>query len=154
MIKYSLRCDHGHGFEGWFRTGADFDAQSGKGLLVCGRCGSAKVEKALMAPNVAPSDKRAAVPDQVRAVVTAPVPQAMTAGMPREMMEMAKRIRAHLRENAENVGPRFAEEARKIHYDEAKPRGIYGQATPQEARALHEEGIEVHSLPALPDDAN
>ena len=154
MIKYRLRCEHGHEFEGWFRSGADFDAQAGRSLLACSNCGSAQVEKAMMAPNVAPSGSRAAALSPTPS--PEPVATAPTFGnqMPPQLVEMARRIRAHLRENAENVGSRFAEEARAIHYDEAKPRGIYGQATPREAMELHEEGIDVHALPPLPDDAN
>jgi len=156
MIKYRLRCEHDHEFEGWFRRGADFDVQAAQGLLSCGQCGSSNIEKALMAPNVTPSDKRAtpAVVSEPTPAPAAPMPQAVAAGMPPQVLEMARRIRAHLREHAENVGPRFAEEARRIHYNEAEARGIYGQASPREAMELSEEGIEVHSLPPLPDDAN
>lgn len=160
MIKYRLRCEHDHEFEGWFRRGADYDVQAAGGLLSCGQCGSRRIEKALMAPNVTPSDKRAtptAASETSAApapAATSPMPEAMAAGMPPQVLEMARRIRAHLREHAENVGPRFAEEARRIHYNEAEPRGIYGQASPREAMELSEEGIEVHSLPSLPDDAN
>jgi len=154
MIKYRLRCEQGHEFEGWFRTGSDFDIQAGRGLLTCGHCGSSKVEKAIMAPNVGPSDKLAVVPVLASAPPGLPGRQTLGAGLPAELVEMARRFRTHLHENAENVGPRFAEEARRIHYEEAEPRGIYGEATQHEARELREEGIEVLPVPPLPDDAN
>lgn len=150
MIKYRLRCEHGHEFEGWFRSGLDFDTQATRGLLNCSDCGSARVDKAIMAPSVAPSDRRAVAPS-AQAVAE---PQIAAGSMPPELLEMARKIRKHLRDNAENVGPRFAEEARRIHYKEAEPRGIYGHATPREASELHEEGIEVMPLPLLPGDAN
>jgi len=159
MIKYKLRCGEGHEFEGWFRSSMDFDLQSERGQLACSLCGSVQVEKAIMAPNVAPSDKRAEAPPDLSpsapaAAGPAHLPAAVSARMPPELAEMARRIRTHLRQNAENVGPKFAEVARAIHYDEVEPRGIYGQATAREAQELADEGIEVHTLPPLPDDAN
>ena len=154
MIRFSLRCGEGHQFEGWFRSGAEYDSQSARGLLSCANCGSSKVEKALMAPAVAPSDKRAR-PPAAPPTATTPEPKlAMGKALPPEFVEFAKKLRAHVRENAEYVGPRFADEARKIHYEEAEPRGIYGETTPSQARELREEGIEAYPLPVLPDDAN
>lgn len=150
MIRYRLRCAEGHELEAWFRSSADFDAQSARGLVVCTTCGSTAVEKAIMAPSVA---KRAEP-------LPAPVPKPpepsvpVAAGIPPEMLEALRKIREHVKANAENVGDRFPEEARRIHYEEAEPRGIYGAATPAEARELLEEGIEVHPLPLLPEDGN
>jgi len=152
MIKYRLRCERGHEFEGWFRSSGDFDTQATRGLLSCGDCGSARVGKAIMAPNVSPSDRRAVAP--AGSAQAAAEPQLAAAAMPPELVEMARKIRRHLRDNAENVGPRFAEEARRIHYNESERRGIYGEATPREAVELREEGIEVMPLPPLPSDAN
>ena len=153
MIRYSLRCEQGHEFEGWFRSGNDFDAQAQRGLLACTACGASKVEKAMMAPNVASSDKRAAVP--VAAAQPAGQPRLPVGNrLPAEFVEFARKLRTHVRENAEYVGPRFADEARRIYYEESEPRGIYGEATLQEARELRDEGIDAHPLPVLPDDAN
>ena len=152
MIKYRLRCERGHEFEGWFRSSGDFDTQAKRGLLSCSDCGSPRVGKAIMAPNVSPSDRRAAAP--AGPPQAAAEPQLAAAAMPPELVEMARKIRRHLRDNAENVGPRFAEEARRIHYNESERRGIYGEATPREAVELREEGIEVMPLPPLPSDAN
>jgi len=150
MIRYRLRCDSGHEFEAWFASSAGYDAQAERGLLSCAACGTAKVEKALMAPNVAKPSEGA------RADTTPVVPtkHPVAGQLPAPMREMLKKIREHVRETSDYVGDRFAEEARRIHYDESEARGIYGEATPAEARALHEEGIEVHALPSLPEDAN
>ena len=142
MIKYQLICPDGHQFETWFSDSSTFDAQKAAGHVNCPSCGSAQVEKALMAPSVATSRKRETV--QV----------ASHHGMDKDMVAMMRKIRDHVTENAENVGPRFAEEARKIHYKEVEPRGIYGQATREESRELREEGVEFHPLPVLPEDQN
>ncbi len=151
MIRYRLRCDSGHEFEAWFPSSAGYDAQAERGLLSCAECGTANVEKALMAPAVGKSAE-----DASRNSPSLPVPsrRPVAAQLPAPMVEMLRKIREHVRENSDYVGDRFAEEARRIHYDEAEARGIYGEATVAEARELHEEGIEVHRLPALPDDAN
>ena len=151
MIRYRLLCDSGHEFEAWFRSSAAFDEQAERGLLSCAQCGTGKVEKALMAPNVAKPSKAEA---PATATPNPPARLPYGAALPAPMLEMLRKIREHVRENSDYVGPRFAEEARRIHYDEAEARGIYGEATMAEARELHEEGIEVHALPALPDDAN
>ncbi len=151
MIRYRLRCDSGHEFEAWFPSSSGYDAQAERGLLSCAVCGASKVEKALMAPNVAKQaeDLRAGAP-----ALPASVKLPLAAQLPPPLREMLKKIREHVRENSDYVGDKFAEEARRIHYDEAEARGIYGEATMAEARELFEEGIEVHPLPALPDDAN
>ena len=152
MIRYSLRCEQGHEFEGWFRSGDDFDVQAGSGLLACSLCGTAQVQKAMMAPNVATSDRR--VPSQGSAAAPEASRQSFGSQLPTEFIEFARKLRKHVRENAEYVGPRFAREARRIHYEEAEPRGIYGEASHQEAQELRDEGIQAHPLPTLPDDAN
>lgn len=146
MIRYRLICDRQHEFDGWFPSSAAFDKQAGAGLLSCAVCGSPKVEKALMAPNVVTSK-----PDvPARPAPTAP----MAASLPPEALAMMQQLRDYVRQNSEFVGDRFAEEARKIHYEETDPRSIHGQATGEEARALLEEGIEIHPLPVLPEDRN
>jgi hypothetical protein len=142
VIRYSLTCDKGHGFEGWFGSSADFDQQVERGLVSCPVCGAANVQRALMAPSVstgrAKDERRALVMDQAhQAAVT-------------KMREIVSVIRA----NSDDVGEKFPEEARKIHYGEADPRGLIGRATPDEARALIDEGIEIAPLPSLPDEVN
>ena len=147
MIHYDLICDRGHGFDGWFRDSAAYDAQAAQGLVTCTVCGSAKVEKQLMMPGI--PAKSNTKPD---------LPQKMAAG-PADpklamMMQMMREMRKHVEENAEYVGDKFADEARKIHYEETEQRGIYGEATADDAKALIEEGIAVHPLPRLPEDGN
>ena len=137
MISFALRCrPHDHGFDGWFRSGADFERQRDLGLVECPQCGSTAVDKALMAPAVSPA----------REAATARTDAAVVA----KLQAMAREVRAR----AEYVGPRFAEEARRIHYGEADSRGIYGEASPPEVRGLAEEGIAALPLPPLPEDKN
>ncbi|MBI1384172.1 MAG: DUF1178 family protein [Rhizobiales bacterium] len=170
MIRYALRCPAEHEFEAWFRSSGDFDRQAAAVLLSCPVCGSSEVTKALMAPNLnaksntrpeAPSLAHAGEPDA--GPVAAPVhaansPTAWFAGLAPEqreqMLELARRVRAAAEASSEDVGDRFPEEARRIHYEEAEPRGIRGEATLAEARELLEEGIEILPLPILPEDRN
>lgn len=147
MIRYDLICEQGHAFDGWFRNSAAYDDQAKQGLVSCTVCGSAKVEKQLMAPGIPMKSNRRGDPPQK--MVAGPVDPRLAA-----MIEMVREMRKHVQENAEYVGERFAEEARKIHYEEAEHRGIYGEASPAEASALIEEGIAVHPLPRLPEDGN
>ncbi len=164
MIKYSLVCDKGHGFESWFADSAAFDKQAKRKLVTCPHCGSAKVEKAIMAPRLAAS-KNGARPIEAPAEAVAPAPApaappaapapvAMLSPREREFRAKLKELRDHLTENAENVGSKFPDQARKMHYGEIEHRSIYGEATPDEAKALAEEGIEFHPLPVLPEDRN
>ena len=146
MIHYDLICDKGHAFDGWFRNSAAYDEQAGKGLVTCTHCGSAKVEKQLMAPGIPVKSNRKS---DAKPMVAAPADPKLA-----ELMNMMRELRRHVEDNAEYVGDRFAEEARKIHYEETEQRGIYGQTTPDEAKALIEEGIAVHPLPRLPEDGN
>ncbi|MCA1442279.1 DUF1178 family protein [Ensifer sp. IC4062] len=142
MIRYNLSCDKGHDFEGWFASSDDFDSQVERRLVACPTCGSHSVSKQLMAPSVSTARKKEAT----RALV-----------MDRAQKETIAKIRElvnSIRENAEDVGERFPEEARKIHYGEAEQRGLIGKASAEEAMALFEEGIEIAPLPVLPDDAN
>jgi hypothetical protein len=147
MIRYDLICDKGHAFDGWFRNSAAFDQQIKRHLVSCTHCGSEVVAKQLMAPGIPTRSNRK--PD---------VAQKMLAGAvdPRTemMMKIMREVRKNVEANAEYVGDRFADEARKIHYAESEKRGIYGEAKPEDAQALIEEGIEVHPLPRLPEDSN
>lgn len=155
MIRYTLRCKKGHEFEAWFRSGDDFERGVG---TACPLCGSKKVEKALMAPAVAKSakagrsetDQIGGAPEKTDKVKLAAAPDPRLTAM----REALKEIRRHVVENAEHVGDRFAEEARKMHYDEVEPRAIYGEATSEEAKELIEEGIDFQPLPSLPEDQN
>jgi hypothetical protein len=165
MIRYALSCDQGHVFESWFASSAAYDKQANRALVTCPVCGSAKVEKAMMAPhlaraNVTPSQPPAAPNPapaplaQTPAPGPAKTPVAMVSAAERELRQKLKELRDHVTKNSSYVGPRFPEEARKIHYGEAEHRSIYGEASAEEAKALHEEGIEFHPLPVLPDDKN
>lgn len=141
MIRFSLHCDHAHDFEGWFRSNDDFETQRKRGFVSCPECGSQKVEKALMAPAVSTSRKQEKV--------------ALAMGeQQRKAMAALKELSEKVRENAENVGDKFAEEARKIHFGETEARGIYGAATIEEAKGLAEDGIDFMPLPVFPDDRN
>jgi hypothetical protein len=159
MIHYSLRCEHGHDFESWFASSSAYDKQVKRKLVTCPVCGSAKVEKAIMAPRLARTDKDWGAPEEVvpTPAPAAPEPKApvaMISPQERELRQKLKALRDHLTKNAEHVGARFPEEARKMHYGEIEHRSIYGEASPDEAKALHEEGIEFHPLPVLPEDRN
>ena len=143
MIHYDLICDKGHAFDGWFRNSSVYDEQAGSGLVTCAHCGSAKVEKQIMAPGIPMKSNRKS--DSATKMVAAPTDPRLA-----ELMNMVREMRKHVEENAEYVGNRFAEEARKIHYGESDKRGVYGQTTDEEAEALAEEGIEFGRLPWIP----
>ena len=148
MIHYDLICDSGHEFDGWFSSSAAFDEQTRSGLVTCVHCGSDKVEKQLMAPGIPVKGNRRGE--------TAEKPVLASTFDPRQqkIMQAMRELRRAVEENSEYVGDKFAEEARKIHYEEAEKRGIYGETTPRDAKALVEEGIEIHPLPDLPEDGN
>ena len=150
MIKYDLQCANGHLFESWFRSSSDYDMQSERGLASCPVCQSTELTKRLMAPNIPAKSNKKSDPQKN---ASAPLASALAAEQ-RKMAEMIKEFRESVVANAEDVGERFADEARKIHYGETEERGIYGQATSNEAEELREEGIDVHPLPVLPEDRN
>ena len=155
MILYNLICHKGHAFESWFPSSTAYDKQAKRGLVSCPACGSAKVEKAIMAPRLARKDKStSASVAPVEEAAQAPSPVAMLSPQEQEFRTKLKELREHLTANADNVGKKFPEEARKMHYGEIEHRSIYGEATAQDAKALHEEGIEFHPLPVLPDERN
>ena len=151
MIRYALTCDKRHGFESWFKSSTAYDNQVARGLLVCPVCGSAKVEKAMMAPTVARHERRPA-PRPAAAEDKSPV--ALISEHERELRSKLKELRDHLIKNADYVGPQFADEARKMHYGEIEHRSIYGEASPEEATSLLDDGIEFHPLPHLPNERN
>jgi hypothetical protein len=143
LIRFSLLCDNGHDFEGWFASNDDYDAQVGRGLVQCPECGSPHVSKSLMAPSVGKAPK---APAETKALAMSPEQKQAMA----KLRELVKAVKA----GSEDVGERFPEEARKIHYGEAESRGIFGRASGEEARSLIEEGINVAPLPDFADDAN
>ncbi len=153
MIVFDLKCSRGHVFEAWFADSAAFEKQAKRGDVSCAVCGDTKVEKALMAPNLAPSGKgksasKGAPGDGARTSAVAAAPESSP-----EAAEVYKALRAArkvIEKNFDNVGDKFAEEARKIHYGETEKRNIYGDATPGDARELKEEGVEFDLLPWLP----
>jgi hypothetical protein len=161
MIRYALACDKGHAFESWFQNSAAYDKQLKRGLVTCPVCNSAKVEKAIMAPQLSGTKKRgeASSPQEVSSSATAtppeaPAPVAMVSPQERELRKKLKELREHLVKNADYVGKKFPEEARKMHYGEIEHRSIYGEASPDQAKELNDEGIEFHPLPVLPDERN
>jgi hypothetical protein len=161
MIRYALACDKGHVFESWFQNSAAYDTQVKAALVTCPVCNSAKVEKTLMAPGVVGAKKRAGAPpaspsSPPPAADTADTatPVAMMSPQEQEFRKKLKELRDHLTKNADYVGQKFPEEARKMHYGDIEHRSIYGEATPDQAKELHEEGVEFHPLPVLPDERN
>ena len=176
MIRFTLACDSGHEFETWFPSNAAYDEQSARGLVTCPFCDSARVAKAPMAPAVARTDRnRPAAPAPQRhapagsvparpgpasplpasALPASPaeIPSPMIAAEPeRQLRALLRAVREQVVASAEHVGDRFADEARAIHYGDAEDRAIYGEASPQDARALLDEGIDVMPLPPAPDD--
>jgi hypothetical protein len=132
MILFSLRCAADHEFEGWFRDGDGFDAQQKAGEIACPECGDTRIEKAVMAPNISRSRQKA------------------PATSPAQMRAALIELRRQVETNCDYVGERFAEEARRIHYQEVDPRGIYGEASADESRELAEEGISFGRIPWIP----
>jgi len=158
MIRYALHCQEGHDFESWFQNSAAYDKQAKRALIACPICGSTKVEKAIMAPRLGraeANEKPAPMPAPAPAPAAAgKAPVAVMSPPERELRKKLKELRDHITKNADYVGPRFPEQARKIHYGEIEHRSICGEASPDEAKELHEEGIEFHPLPVLPDEFN
>jgi hypothetical protein len=153
MIRYTLRCDKGHAFESWFQNSAAYESQARRKLVNCPNCGSAKVEKAIMAPQIARKGSAGAAPPVV-AETSEPAATPLLMAQERELRSKLKELRDHITKNADNVGQKFPAEARKMHYGDIEHRPIYGEASPSEARSLVEEGIDVTPLPVLPDDRN
>ena len=149
MKVLDLQCASGHAFEGWFASEDDFQAQLGRSLVACPLCASTQITKLLSAPRLNLSGARH-VPDAAPAPVSAPEAHAPTdvANLdPRQLQAAWMKAVQHVMAQTEDVGARFAQEARKMHYGETEERGIRGQATPQETRELLEEGIQVVPLP-------
>jgi hypothetical protein len=156
MIRYNLRCDRGHAFESWFQSSSAYESQEKRELVSCPACGSVKVERAIMAPQIVSKKVRdSAAPSPAAATeVAAPTSTPLMMAQERELRAKLKELRDHIVKNADNVGERFPNEARKMHYGDIEHRPIYGEASPEEARSLIDEGVEVSPLPVLPDDRN
>jgi hypothetical protein len=135
MILFKLRCRAEHEFDAWFRDGATYDRQAGRGQIACPQCGNSAVDKAPMAPRLgrsASDEKTTASPS------------------PAQLRRMLQEVRRHVEANCDYVGERFAEEARRIHNGDAEARGIYGEASEDESQALADDGIEVARIPWVP----
>jgi hypothetical protein len=139
MIRYALLCEHDHDFEGWFGSSGDYDDQHARGLMQCPVCGSGAVRKAVMSPAVAGTKAQIGVDGP-----PAPVRDSQAREM---MMQAAKAVREHVQDNFDYVGDRFADEARAMHSGKAEERGIYGEASGHQIKALIEEGVPVAPLP-------
>jgi hypothetical protein len=154
MIVFNLACESSHAFEGWFASADDFDSQAQRGLVSCPLCGSARVEKKLHAPRINLGAPQPRAETAKAAEVASParsdspnLPVSTGSGLSEEAKDMLRAIAKHVADNTEDVGRSFAEEARKIHYNEVPARGIRGVASREEAQALADEGIEVAQLP-------
>jgi hypothetical protein len=142
MILYELKCQAGHHFEAWFKDSAAYDRQAKRGLIACPVCNDTKIGKAPMAPSIQGGKGRESAPQPAPAPEAAPV-QAERMDALEAVRELVRQIEA----NCENVGDKFPDEARRIHYGESEKRGIYGEASLDETKALKDEGIEVAALP-------
>lgn len=143
MIKYSLICGDGHRFESWFASADAYETLKGSGLVSCAICGSEKVEKAMMAPRVTPSDTKApARPD--------PAPERPLSAPANPAEQALAELRRKVEAESDYVGRDFAREARAIHDGEAPERSIHGEANAKEAKGLLEDGIPVTPLPFAP----
>jgi hypothetical protein len=178
MIKYQLICDLTHEFEGWFQTGAAFDAQNEAGLITCPVCDSVKVRRALMTPNLASPKRRR---DDVRrlpmaetghqAVTNAPSSQTASAHVAAskpdpskpasaqaapsqavlgEAIAQLRQLQRKVKSECRDVGTDFATEVRKMHYGDSEPENIYGHSSAEERESLADEGIDIVTLPWLP----
>jgi hypothetical protein len=141
VIQYALQCSNGHRFDAWFKSAAAYDEQQARGIVTCAVCGDLQIDKAMMAPAVARTDKD-------RTPLTAAHPDAI------KFREMLREYRKKVVAEADYVGDRFADEARKIHFEETEPRGIYGEATKDEVAALIEDGVDFLPLPDVPEEHN
>ncbi len=159
MIHYQLCCADDHAFDGWFKDSDAFDKQAKAGFVECPTCGTSEVRRALMAPaipkkgrparnKVVPAEAPPAPPPAPPPTVQQP--QAMAGPVPAQVVALLQRVRAEVESKCEYVGAEFAEEARKIHMGETKARGIYGEASSEEAEALKEEGIDIARIPWVP----
>jgi hypothetical protein len=141
VITYALICANDHKFDAWFRNAQAYEDQHARGIVTCPICASSSVEKALMAPAVSRANS-----DKV----------ALSSGHPEhaKLVEAMRALRTKMISEADDVGDKFAEEARKIHFKEVEARGIYGEATQEEVASLLEDGVDFMPLPSLPEERN
>lgn len=158
MIRYALKCAHGHTFDSWFPSSESFEAQKARGLVACPTCGALEVEKAIMAPAVSRTDRDrsapATAPSDVAPTDGAPTSVALMGEEEQTFRRMLRELREHITKTADYVGPDFADLARQMHAGDVEHRSIYGEATPDEIKALREDEVEVFPLPILPDERN
>lgn len=152
MIRYTLQCVRAHQFESWFPSSESYEKQRAQSLIACPDCGSTSVDKAIMAPSVTRTDRARTRPAATEP--DAPAPVAMMSDREQEFRRMLRELREHVTRTADYVGDEFADLARKMHEGEMEHRSIYGEATPEEVKALREEEVEVYPLPVLPEDRN
>lgn len=138
MIQYALQCSKGHRFDAWFKNAAAYDEQQARGIVTCAQCGDVGVEKAPMAPSLTRSPER--------------VPLAAAHPEAAKIRDMLRQYRKKVVDEADYVGDRFAEEARKIHFEEVEARGIYGEATRDEVASLLDDGVDFLPLPDVGED--
>lgn len=156
MIRYDLVCEKDHRFDGWFPSGAEFDTQAKRGLVACPSCNSIRVTKAIMAPAIA---RAKPMRGEVEAAPPSPSPEpmpksALLGDRERELRAKLRELRTQMLASSEDVGAQFPDEARRIHAGETEHRTIRGEATPEETRALIEEGVPILPIPSLPDEQN
>ncbi len=151
MIRYALLCEHDHEFESWFDNSGAYEKLQHKNLVECPRCGSTKIRKALMTPQIAVNRSSEREPNSK---MVAKNDDATLQQLHQDVLQLARKVRQHMTKNADDVGDQFASEARKIHFEEVEPHNIYGKATKEEAESLLEEGIDFIPLPELPEDKN
>ncbi|NJM33791.1 MAG: DUF1178 family protein [Rhodomicrobium sp.] len=145
MIRYALRCANDHSFEAWFASSAAYEKLAAARQVLCAICGIDDVAKALMTPSIVSGKARQAQPVAMPADDSAPQ---------NEALELMRKLKAHIEQNSDYVGPRFAEEALKIHYEEAEKRNIYGEASEAEVKGLFEEEVTIYPMPVLPEEHN
>ncbi|MGH6873520.1 MAG: DUF1178 family protein [Aestuariivirgaceae bacterium] len=146
MIHYDLICKHGHIFDGWFSNSSAYEEQRKGSAIACPVCSTGEIDKQLMAPGIGRKSNQTS--ETRTPMVAATDPRV------KKLMQKMRELRQYVESTADYVGDRFAQEARRIHYNEAEERGIYGETTTEDARALLEEGIDVHPLPILPEEQN
>jgi hypothetical protein len=146
MIIYDLTCKHGHRFEGWFRDAEDFDAQCERSLLACPQCGNLDVRRI---PSAVAIGKHCSDTESRQAIPQAEKPETFVMRSGSELLAAYRQLVSMMRENSEDVGDDFVNEARRIHYCESPERAIRGNATPGECSELEEEGIAILRLPII-----
>ncbi len=150
MIHYQLRCEAGHEFDGWFKDSTGFEVQVDSCLVACPSCGSVEVSRALMAPAIPRKGRELIVIAEPPPPAEQVMPQAAGGAIPDSVRSALQKLREEVEKNCDYVGADFAEEARRIHYGESEPRGIYGESSDEDAESLAEDGIAFARIPWVP----